>query len=153
MLATASMYPNGVPTTLYSGTSSVGTPVTSLPSQCSVSVPYGGPIVPVTLTINSWNPAYGVVATYSFTDYLAPAIGTVCEVQSGRSVGGLPNLALSTLPLSLTNVDNLVPSTYTEVDSLVSLGSPGTITTSDASRSPLLRAGVPGLRASRGIGF
>jgi hypothetical protein len=119
-LPASAMYPNGIPTAVWSGTSNAGAPVTSLPPQCAVTAAYAGPVVPVTLTFNRWEPAAGSVTSETLVDYLAPAIGTICELQTYNEIGALSNLALSSLPISLTGADTVVPDSYTEADSLVS---------------------------------
>jgi hypothetical protein len=142
-LPTATMYPNGVPSALWSGTSSAGAPVSSLPSSCDVTAAYSGPVIPVTLTFSRWEPVYGSVTSETLVDYLAPAIGIICELQTYNEVGNLTDLALASQPISLVGADTTSSNPYTESDSLTSLGPPGSLSIRRSAPTGLDRLRVP----------
>ena len=122
----STLYPTGIPATGYSITTTVGNPITAVPSPCAVTVPYAGPIMPITTTTVYWYPADFSVTTIITIDYLAPSLGIICSTSSELASFQDSDLALAALPLQLNFT--LYSEVLTQTDSLTTIGVPGNLT-------------------------
>jgi len=137
-IPTSSVYATGVPTTGYASTTTVGAPISAVPSPCAVTVPYSGPIVPITTASTYWYPANFEVFTSIAVDYLAPSLGVICATFSEQSSTGDEDFTLAAIPLKLgLTIYNRV---YNQTDSLTATGVPGNLTVSGRAR---LSASLP----------
>ena len=148
VLPTSEIYPNGIPKTPLSVTTTVGAPIASAPAPCAVTAAYQGPVVPITTTSTSWYPSGGSATFYTEVDYLAPSIGKICVTQTNSYSnpvytynGGVYAYAdFATPPLPLQPPAYIVSTATTETDSLVSVGPPlqsGTVITTGQARAPV----------------
>jgi len=132
------VYPNGYPTTFYSISSTVGTPLTTLPSACTIPSSIAGPFIPLTVTGTTWYPAgFDAFPGFVYVNYFAPSVGLVCATLTETQTNvGFQDFALSTFPLTLANANlDVNEFAYTETDVLTAIGSVGSVTVNGHARA------------------